>query len=130
MGRNRQRWGRHATAQPAAASASVFASVPPIAARRWPGRPGAAGSAASRGAKLRGGDSPQGFPLEASEARSAAGAKAWGIEAEWPWRQGRQGRHGAQPESPAAHCADTLADFALPAANTKPQRSFARLTVA
>ena len=25
---------------------------------------------------LRGGDSPQGFPLEASEARSAAGAKA------------------------------------------------------
>jgi len=25
----------------------------------------------------RGGDSPQGFPLEASDARSAAGAKAW-----------------------------------------------------
>jgi hypothetical protein len=32
----------------------------------------------------RGGDSPQGFPLEASEARSAKGAKARGIEAEWP----------------------------------------------
>ena len=31
----------------------------------------------ARGApSLRGGDSPQGFPLEASEARSAAGAKA------------------------------------------------------
>ena len=53
MGRNRQRRGRHAPAQPAAASASVFASAPPIAAGRWPGRSGAAGSAASRGAKHR-----------------------------------------------------------------------------
>jgi len=53
MGRNRQRWGRHAPAQPAAASASVFASAPPIAAGRWPGRSGAAGSASSRGAKHR-----------------------------------------------------------------------------
>ncbi len=36
------------------------------------GRSGAAGSAVFRGAKpVRGGDSPQGFPLEASEARSA-----------------------------------------------------------
>jgi len=34
MGTNRQRWGRHAFAQPAAASASVFASAPSIAAGR------------------------------------------------------------------------------------------------
>jgi len=51
MGETRQRRGRHASAQPAAASASVFASTPPIAAARWPGRSGNAGSAASRGAK-------------------------------------------------------------------------------
>ena len=42
-----------------------------------PGRSGAAGSAVFEGRQAsRGGDSPQGFPLEASEARSAAGAKA------------------------------------------------------
>lgn len=52
MGENRQRRGRHALAQPAAASTSVFASAPSIAAGRWPGRSGNAGSAASRGAKL------------------------------------------------------------------------------
>ncbi len=44
----------------------------------WSGRSGAAGSAVFEGRQAsRGGDSPQGFPLEASEARSAAGAKAW-----------------------------------------------------
>ncbi|RUQ56135.1 hypothetical protein ELQ84_16775, partial [Staphylococcus aureus] len=38
----------------------------------WSGRSGAAGSAVFEGRQaLRGGDSPQGFPLEASEARSA-----------------------------------------------------------
>jgi len=43
----------------------------------WSGRSGAAGSAVFEGRQaLRGGDSPQGFPLEASEARSALGAKA------------------------------------------------------
>ena len=43
----------------------------------WSGRSGAAGSAVFEGRQAsRGGDSPQGFPLEASEARSAAGAKA------------------------------------------------------
>jgi len=38
MGRNRQRRGRHASVQPAAASSSVFASSPPIAAGApaWP----------------------------------------------------------------------------------------------
>ncbi|MGA4814773.1 hypothetical protein ACPA9J_02685 [Pseudomonas aeruginosa] len=47
------------------------------AAGRWPGRSGAAGSAASMGAKHRAaGIARRGFPLEASEARSAAGAKA------------------------------------------------------
>jgi hypothetical protein len=40
-------------------------------------RSGAAGSAVFEGRQAsRGGDSPQGFPLEASAARSAAGAKA------------------------------------------------------
>ena len=41
------------------------------------GRVGVAGAAGLQGRQAqRGGDSPQGFPLEASEARSAAGAKA------------------------------------------------------
>ena len=41
------------------------------------GRSGAAGSAVFEGRQAsRGGDSPEGFPLEASGARSAAGAKA------------------------------------------------------
>jgi transcriptional regulator with XRE-family HTH domain len=44
--------------------------------RRWPGRSGAAGSAVFRGAKLSAAGIALGFPLEASEARSAAGAKA------------------------------------------------------
>jgi len=58
--------------------------------------PAQAGSALSQGRQAaRGGDGPCADPLEASKARSAAGAKAWGIEAEWPWRQRR---HGAQPE--------------------------------
>ena len=45
-------------------------------AGRWPGRSGDAGSTLLQGCQAsRGGDSPQGFPLEASEARSAAGAQ-------------------------------------------------------
>jgi len=77
MGRNRQRRGRYASAQPAGESASVFTSTPsprrgalvgPIQRSRF-------GRIEGRQA-VRGGDSPQGFPLEASRARSAAGAKA------------------------------------------------------
>ena len=76
MDENRQRRGRHAFAQPAAASASVFASsVHCGGALAGPIRLDRFGSIEGRQA-TRGGDRPQGFPLEASEARSAAGAKA------------------------------------------------------
>jgi len=44
-----------------------------------------AGSALPEGRQAsRGGDGPCADPLEASKARSAAGAKAGGIDAEWP----------------------------------------------
>ena len=47
------------------------------AAGRWPGRSGARRFSGIEGRQAtRGGDSPQGFPLEASAVRSAAGAKA------------------------------------------------------
>src|SRR3546814_17403149 len=67
MGKNRQRWGRHASAQPAAASAIVFASVQPIAAERWPGR---SGSIEGRHVSC-GGDSLLCFLLKASTAPQA-----------------------------------------------------------
>src|SRR3546814_13635560 len=67
MGKNRQRWGRHASAQPAAASAIVFASVQPIAAERWPGR---SGSIEGRQVSC-GGDSLLCFLLKASTAPQA-----------------------------------------------------------
>jgi len=53
----------------------VFASTLSVAAGRWPIRRSRFGDIEGRQAS-RGGDSPPGFPLEASKARSAAGAKA------------------------------------------------------
>src|SRR3546814_10996011 len=67
MGKNRQRWGRHASEQPAAASAIVVASVQPIAAERWPGR---SGSIEGRQVSC-GGDSLLCFLLKASTAPQA-----------------------------------------------------------
>jgi len=40
MGKNRQRWGRHAFLQPASASPGVPVPALAIAAGRWPGRSG------------------------------------------------------------------------------------------
>ena len=68
-------------AQPSRLDAQAHAPVIGKQVRQrlpWSGRSGAAGSAVFEGRQAsRGGDSPQGFPLEASEARSAEGAKAW-----------------------------------------------------
>ncbi|CAB3676605.1 hypothetical protein LMG22037_02228 [Paraburkholderia phenoliruptrix] len=66
-------------AQPSMLDAQAHAPVIGKQVRQrlpWSGRSGAAGSAVFEGRQAsRGGDSPQGFPLEASEARSAPGAK-------------------------------------------------------
>ena len=63
-------------------------AYPPSPARamgRWPGRSGASRFGSPQGCQAsRGGDGPCADPLEASKARSAAGAKAGGIDAEWP----------------------------------------------
>ncbi|AWR41757.1 hypothetical protein FA419_27765 [Pseudomonas aeruginosa] len=67
----------------------------------WSGRSGAAGSAVFEGRQaLRGGDSPQGFPLEASEARSAPeGARRHHAESSGRRLDSAAGIHGDDESS-------------------------------
>ena len=77
MDENRQRRGRHAFAQPAAASSGVCAASNPWRRGASQADPAQAGSADLQGRQAtRGGDGPWADPPEASEVRSAAGAKA------------------------------------------------------
>ncbi|HBP6806261.1 hypothetical protein FA429_08415 [Pseudomonas aeruginosa] len=67
----------------------------------WSGRSGAAGSAVFEGRQAsRGGDSPQGFPLEASEARSApSGARRHHAESSGRRLDSDTGIHGDDESS-------------------------------
>ncbi|PRF43945.1 hypothetical protein C6Q10_05540 [Burkholderia multivorans] len=67
----------------------------------WSGRSGVAGSAIFEGRQAsRGGDSPQGFPLEASEARSAPqGARRYHAESSGRRLDSDTGIHGDDESS-------------------------------
>ena len=105
MGKNRQRRGRHASVQPAAASTGVpIKPCPCGGALAGPIRRSRFGRIERRQA-ARGGDSPQGFPLEASaapQARRREGLKPNGRDSEVGTGRSPKARRRSAPTRPGS----------------------------